>query len=95
MLKSELVAAAALVSFAAPAGVVVTATTADATTLYYPSCAKLNARWAHGVAKSYSAAQYQVRQGYVRPAYGDLAKKVYWKNYKRLDRDRDGTACER
>jgi hypothetical protein len=28
------------------------------------------------------------------PAYGARAKKVYWKNYTRLDRDRDGTACE-
>jgi hypothetical protein len=95
MLKSKLVAAAALVSFAAPVGVVVTATTADATTLYYSSCTKLAARWSHGVAKSYSAAQYQVRQGYGRPAYSDLAKKVYWKNKSRLDRDNDGTACER
>jgi hypothetical protein len=95
MLKSKLVAVAALASFAAPTGLVVTATTADAATIVYSSCAKLNARWTHGVAKSYTAAQYQVRQGYGRPAYGDLAKKTYWANYKARDRDRDGTACER
>lgn len=95
MLKSKLVAAAALASFVAPAGIVVTATTADAATLYYSSCAKLSARWGHGVAKSYAAGTRQVRQGYGRPASGDLARKVYWKNQSRLDRDGDGTACER
>ena len=62
---------------------------------YYSSCTKLHVRFKHGVAKGPVAAQKQVNQGYGRPAYGTYAKKVYWANYKRLDRDRDGTACER
>jgi hypothetical protein len=68
---------------------------AEAGSLYYSSCTKLARDYKHGVAKSAAAAQRQVRQGYGRPAYGTRAKKVYWENYKRLDRDRDGTACER
>lgn len=71
------------------------ATPADAVTYYYSSCTKLAKVFPHGVAKSAAAAAYQVRQGYGRPAYGTRAKKVYATNYKRLDRDRDGTACER
>ncbi|HWU20505.1 MAG TPA: excalibur calcium-binding domain-containing protein [Nocardioides sp.] len=67
---------------------------ADAAT-YYSSCANLTHIWPHGVAKSAAAAQRQVNQGYGRPASGPRARAVYWENYKRLDRDRDGTACER
>lgn len=73
--------------------VALTAPAADAST-YYSSCTKLHRDYKHGVAKSATAAQRQVRAGYGRPAYGTRAKKVYWTNYKRLDRDRDGTACE-
>ena len=47
------------------------------------------------MAKSHTAAVRQVRSGYGMPAYGSLAQKVYWKNHSRLDRDKDGTACER
>jgi hypothetical protein len=67
---------------------------ADASGAYYSSCAKLHNRYAHGVAKSARAAAKQVRQGYGRPATGPRAKKVYWTNHTRLDRDKDGTACE-
>ena len=49
----------------------------------------------HGVAKSRKAALRQVRAGYGMPAYGTLAQEVYARNYTRLDRDKDGTACER
>jgi hypothetical protein len=62
---------------------------------YYSSCKKLNARFPHGVAKSRVAALKQVRAGYGLPKYGTTARSVYSTNYKRLDRDRDGTACER
>ena len=47
------------------------------------------------MAKSLAAARYQVRQGYGMPAYGKTAQAVYWANKSRLDRDGDGTACER
>jgi arylsulfatase A-like enzyme len=61
----------------------------------YSSCAKLTKDFKHGVAKSKSAAAKQVRAGYGRPSSSKRARKVYWANYKNLDRDRDGTACER
>ncbi|GAB3860682.1 hypothetical protein GCM10028801_23890 [Nocardioides maradonensis] len=67
---------------------------ADAAT-YFSSCTKLAHVWLHGVAKSAAAAQRQVNQGYGRPASGPRARAVYWANYRNLDRDRDGTACER
>ena len=67
---------------------------ADAAT-YFSSCTKLAHVWPHGVAKSAAAAQRQVNQGYGRPASGPRARAVYWENYRRLDRDGDGTACER
>jgi hypothetical protein len=67
---------------------------ADAATTYYSSCYNLHKTFRYGVAKSYAAAQYQYRTHHYRPAYTAFAQKVYWANYKRLDRDRDGTACE-
>lgn len=94
MLTRKAVAAAALLSFAAPAAIVATAGSAEAAP-YYSSCNALAKDFRHGVAKSAAAAQRQVNQGYGRPAYGDRARAIYWENYKRLDRDRDGTACER
>ncbi|GAA1919293.1 excalibur calcium-binding domain-containing protein [Nocardioides marmoribigeumensis] len=72
----------------------VTAAPAHAAGRYYSSCSALHHDFKHGVARSYTAAMRQVRAGYGRPAYGDRAKAIYWRNYTRLDRDRDGTACE-
>ena len=68
--------------------------TADAAAPYFRSCAALTAKWPNGVAKGPVAANKAVRDGYSRPATSPLAKRVYWANYTRLDRDRDGTACE-
>lgn len=88
MFKSALVAialTASTLTFAGPAEA----------GLKYANCTALARDYKHGVAKSRKAAMKQVRQGYGRPAYGTRAKKVYWANYKSMDRDRDGTACER
>ena len=82
-------------SFAACSVLVVAAPADAGGKYYYSSCAKLTKTFKHGVAKSAAAAQKQVNQGYGRPAYGPKAKKVYDKNKGRLDRDKDGTACER
>lgn len=68
---------------------------ASASTTYFTSCAKLNRVFPHGVAKSPAAAVLQVRDGYGRPATTRRAKQVYAANHSRLDRDNDGTACER
>jgi hypothetical protein len=62
---------------------------------YYGRCKALHQDFRHGVAKGPRAAARQVREGYGRPAYGTHAREVYWVNYRRLDPDRDGTACER
>lgn len=88
----KLIAAAAATIALAPLGLV--ASPADAAGRYFANCTALNHVWAHGVAKGPKAAAYQVRQGNSRPAYGPKARAVYWRNYTRLDRDRDGTACE-
>jgi hypothetical protein len=94
-MRKRLIGSLTALVLAAPAGIALTASSADAATLYYSSCSKLTVKFHHGVAKSRTAAARQVRLGYGIPAYGSLAQKVYWQNYKRLDRDRDGTACER
>ena len=78
---------------AALAPLLVVAAPAEAAT-YYSSCAKLTKDFRNGVAKSKAAANRAVRDGHSRPATSKRAKNVYWKNYTRLDRDRDGTACE-
>lgn len=89
----SIIAAAALV--AAPVAVVVTATIpAEAAGKYYSSCDNLHKDFKHGVAKNSRSAAKQVRDGYGRPATGRKAKAAYNANYTRLDRDRDGTACE-
>lgn len=75
--------------------VALTATDADAGGYKYKNCTALARVFPHGVAKSPAAAAKQVRAGYGRPATTARAKKVYWANYKSMDRDRDGTACER
>ncbi|KRA32386.1 MULTISPECIES: excalibur calcium-binding domain-containing protein [unclassified Nocardioides] len=87
-------AALAAVALSMPVTVAL-APAADAAGTYYSSCTKLAKVYPHGVAKSATAAARQVRAGYGRPSTTTRAKKVYWANYKRLDRDRDGTACER
>ena len=94
-MRNRIVGSLVAHALTAPAGVALTATSADATTHYYSSSSKLAAKFHHGVAKSHTAARRQVRYGYGMPAYGSLAQKVYWKNHSRLDRDKDGTACER
>ena len=95
MISRRIASAVAATALALPV-VALSAPQADAAAgTYYSSCAKLTRVYPHGVAKSATAAAKQVRQGYGRPSTTARAKKVYWANYKRLDRDRDGTACER
>ncbi len=84
--------AVAAVALAVP--LLTIATPAEAAAPYFSSCDALHKKWPHGVAKGPVAANMTVRDGYSRPATTALAKSVYWGNYTRLDRDRDGTACE-
>ena len=88
-MRNRIVGSLVALALTAPAGLALTATSADAATLTYSSCSKLASKFHHGVAKSHTAAVRQVRSGYGMPAYGSLARKVYSANYKRLDRDRD------
>ena len=94
-MRKRLTGSLVVLALTAPVGLATTASSADATTLYYRSCSALTVKFHHGVARSRKAALLQVRHGYGMPAYGPLAQKVYWKNHTRLDRDKDGTACER
>ena len=93
-MKKKALGVIAALALTAPVGIALTTTSADATGTYYSSCDRLHRVWPHGVAKSAAAAQRQVNQGNLRPASGPRARNVYWANYTRLDRDRDGTACE-
>jgi hypothetical protein len=67
---------------------------AEAAAPKFGSCDALTKKWPNGVAKGPVAAAKAVRDGYSRPATTPLAKQVYWTNYRSLDRDKDGTACE-
>ena len=84
-----------LVAAATVGTVIASSTPAEAATVKFASCAQLNRVFPHGVAKSPAAAATQVAQGYGRPATSRYAKNVYAVNHSRLDRDGDGTACER
>lgn len=73
------------------ASLVVTAPPAAAAPKRYASCAKLRADFPKGVARTKAAAQRQVKAGFRRPA----VKPVVYKKNRRLDPDRDRTACEK
>ena len=60
----------------------------------FRSCDALHKKYPAGVAKNAKAARRAVRDGYGRPATSKAARKTYRQNYRNLDRDRDGTACE-
>lgn len=62
---------------------------------HFANCTALTKVYDHGVARSKKAALKQVRQGYGKPAHGKRARAVYHENKANLDRDKDGTACER
>ena len=91
-MKKKALGAIAALALTTPISIALTTTSADAAT--FRSCDALHRTWPHGVAKSAAAAQRQVNQGNLRPASGPRARQVYADNYRNLDRDRDGTACE-
>ena len=92
MMKTTIRGAAAALALTIP--LFSLAVPAEAAAPYFSSCDKLTQKWPNGVAKGPAAAAKAVRDGYSRPATTKLATQVYWGNYTRLDRDRDGTACE-
>jgi hypothetical protein len=94
-MRTRLVGSVAALTLAAPVSLAINVGSADAASLTYKNCTALTKVYHHGVAKSRAAALKQVKAGHHIPAYGSRARKVYWANYKSLDRDRDGTACER
>lgn len=60
----------------------------------FQSCDMLHKKYPAGVAKNAKAARRAVRDGHSRPSTTKAARKTYRQNNARLDRDRDGTACE-
>ena len=62
-----------------------------ASTSKLPSCAALLKQFPSGVARDAKAAKQAVADGMRRPR---VNKTVYETNKARLDRDRDGVACE-
>lgn len=94
MTAIKIASTAAVVATALSVMSAVPATASGTPTKYFSSCAKLNKQYGAGVAKNAAAARRAVRNGYSRPSTTKAAKTTYWDNYTRLDRDRDGTACE-
>ena len=84
----------AIAALALSAPLLIMTTPAEAAAPVFRSCDALTAKWPHGVAKGPVAAAKAVRDGYSRPSTTTLAVQVYWTNYRNLDRDKDGTACE-
>jgi hypothetical protein len=95
MKNRRLAAVLVTAALVAPASLALAGPADAATGTYYSSCTKLAKDYPHGVAKGAGAASAQVAEGYGRPAYGKKAREVYARNRSRLDRDGDGTACER
>ena len=62
-----------------------------ATAKKYTSCKKMNKTYPAGVAKSVSASKKAVKQGFKAP---EVSGSVY-KSNKKLDKDKDGVACEK
>ena len=58
----------------------------DATSKKYKSCAELLKDFPNGVAKN---------SGTIGSTYATVNAAVYKLNYKNLDRDKDGVACEK
>ena len=94
-MKKRIAGSLVALSLVAPAGIAVTSAAAEASAPTFSSCAKLNKVFPHGVAKSRRAAMRQVRDGNGRPAFGPRARAIFRANHANLDRDHDGTACER
>jgi len=83
-------AAVFVVVLVGAAGLVAPAQAAQPTGNKFASCAKLLDKYPNGVARNKKARNRAVKQGFERP---QVRKKVYRKNRKRLDKDRDGVLC--
>ena len=70
---------------------VVLATPAAAAAKKYSSCDKLLASYPAGIARDAQAAQAAQAAGMIAPT---VNRAIYKANAGRLDRDRDGVACE-
>ena len=92
-MKKRIVATAAVTALVAPVTLALASAPAEANVVY-KNCTALHKDFKHGVAKSRAAAKKQIKHGYKMPAYGKHARAVYWANYRSMDRDKDGTACE-
>jgi hypothetical protein len=90
---------AAPAASAAPAApTAVTASAPAPSVAKFKSCKKLNAKYKGGVAKNKSARNWKRVNGkkvLAKSVYRPKVSKALYKKNKRLDRDRDGIACER
>lgn len=74
-------------------GLVVAGAPADATVTKYKKCADLNAVYPHGV--GLKGAKDKVRAGTKPVTTFTVNAAVYTANKPKLDRDKDGIACEK
>lgn len=94
----KLTAIAAAVGLSLSMGVVSFASPAEAATPKFKNCTALNAKYPGGVAKSAKVKNTKKVRGKTVPAKSSRKPKVSKSLYnanKRLDRDKDGIACER
>jgi len=104
MKRFALVAAAALAaaglslatSSVVPQGSALAPTTASAAVKTYKNCASLNKVYKHGVKKASSTKDVVRSNGKItkKPSSAKISSALYTAN-KKLDRDKDGIACEK
>ena len=92
--RTALVLSAGLLATGGAVGTTSAAPVTAAPAKYFSSCDKLMKKYPNGVARNAKAAKRAVRQGFYRPATSRKATRDYRVNASRLDRDRDGVACE-
>ena len=92
-MKNRLIPGALIVALLAGGAVAVSTPAEAAAATKYKNCAALNKKYKHGVARK--GAKDKVR-GSTKPVTTfTVNTKVYNANKKKLDRDKDGIACEK
>ena len=91
-MRKLLMHALLILALFAGGSVAVTATPAEAAAKKYKNCTALNKKYKHGVAKK--GAKDKVR-GKSKPVTNFKVSTAVYRANKKLDRDKDGVACEK
>lgn len=88
---SKLIRAALVAGLLAGGGAIAAASPAEASAPHYKNCTALHKKYKHGVAKK--GAHDKVR-GHTKPVKNFVVNTAVYNANKKLDRDKDGVACE-